>query len=345
MDHIRFLVLLLTERCNLYCKYCYLNGGEGKKDMTFEVAAEALDLFASSEGETLTVELAGGEPTLMFGLIERIIAYVEEKRYKIRFAIQTNATLLDEEKVKFLSAKRIGLGISLDGIPKINDIMRGGSRKVVSSLHLLGRLGIGTNITVVLTKDNVEHLAEFILFCGSFNSVRVINLDLIRPTGRAKEKDLIPSEKSLSRGIGDMLTALDFINSRRILPIKIREVEQMFKRKEDCEIPPYCFAATGKAAVITPEGDIYPCSSLINERFKAGNILSPDLEELRFYEPDGGRFSGCADCDMKSICRGGCPSRRFAFYGNFNKKCELECLLRKEILHYEKDSLLFSHSH
>jgi uncharacterized protein len=332
MNPVRFLVLLLTEDCNLSCKYCYLKGGEGRKGMGFEVASRALDIFANQEGG-LTVELSGGEPLLRFDLIKQIIAYAEEKGCRLRFAIQTNATLLDKEKIGFIKARRLGLGISMDGIPGVNDLMRGESEKVVHGLRLLDELGMGTNITTVISKESVEHLAEFILFCGSFRSIRVINLDIIRPTGRAEGKDLIPSSKSLSKGINDMLETLDFVNKRRSLPIKIREMDQYFKRRWKEEIEPYCFAAEGKAAVVTPGGDIYPCSSLMDEKFKAGNIFNHDQGRLYFYKPDGGRFAHCGNCEIKSICRGGCPSRRFAFHKHFDQRCELECLLRKEIFH------------
>ena len=63
MHSIRYLVLLLTNRCNLKCKYCYCPPQAVQLDMSFSTVKQAVDI-ASSHGKHFHVQLTGGEPVL-----------------------------------------------------------------------------------------------------------------------------------------------------------------------------------------------------------------------------------------------------------------------------------------
>lgn len=112
---------MVTNRCNLACLYCYAAAHGRGVHMTEEVASEALELLDRAPGRTL-VELAGGEPLLNFDLIRFLL-----KKYggRYRFALQTNGLLLDAPKLNFLAEHGVGLGLSLDGPPRVNDLSRG----------------------------------------------------------------------------------------------------------------------------------------------------------------------------------------------------------------------------
>ncbi len=129
-----------------------------------------------------------------------------------------------------------------------------------------------------------------------------------------------------------MLAALAFVNQRRFPPLKVREVEQTIKRAAEGQARPYCFAAQGQAAAISPEGRLYPCACLPGqEDFVAGTVQAPDVEGLARLSDAPGLDPRCADCDILAVCRGGCPSRRVAFNGSRARRSELECVLRRTL--------------
>jgi uncharacterized protein len=327
---LKFLVLMLTSRCNLHCSYCYAGAGPKGQDMSLQTALEALERFAPPEGK-LTVELAGGEPLLAFDLVQEIIARTSQNQ-RVRFALQTNGLLLDEKKALFLAQSGVGMGLSLDGIPEINNLNRSAGIETVKALNLLSDLNLGTNLTVVLTRDNIEHLPKFVLFCANQPCIRVINFDLIRPLGRARDKDLVPESKQVTGMIPRLLEALAFVNGRRFPPLKIREVDQVRRRKNQKHLRPYCYAAQGLAAAVTPEGQIYSCASLAGqEEFYAGTVQEPRPDDLKAMASKCRLPEACADCPAVSFCRGGCPSRRVAFSGRCDQRSDLDCLLHTEL--------------
>lgn len=75
---LKNLVLSLTGRCNLACKYCYASP-QIKEDMSEETARRAIDMAARG-GEKFTIQLSGGEPLLTFPLIQKVIAYAREEK-------------------------------------------------------------------------------------------------------------------------------------------------------------------------------------------------------------------------------------------------------------------------
>ncbi len=126
--------IILTEKCNLRCKYCYeksLDEFDNKLEKKFE--------FDFSEPSELKVDLVrlkrflrkdpkavlvfyGGEPLMKIDLIKRIIDSLEGTG--VKFRMQTNGMLLDKLPTKYLN--KIGkILVSIDGGCKVNDKYRG----------------------------------------------------------------------------------------------------------------------------------------------------------------------------------------------------------------------------
>lgn len=142
------LILNITERCNLRCRYCTYSGlyahhrRHGTKDMPPEVAHKAIDHFLANLGEEPCLSFYGGEPLLRLDLIQDLVAYAEARTPRpLSYAITTNGILLDEPARAYLRAKGFGVLVSLDGPPEIHDRYRvdGGGRgsfaRVVANLE------------------------------------------------------------------------------------------------------------------------------------------------------------------------------------------------------------------
>lgn len=329
--NVGFLVLMLTNRCNLHCRYCYVNAGTDGMDMSEEIAFRAIELFVPDTGE-VTIELSGGEPLLRFDLIRNIVEYASAINPLTRFAVQTNGTLLDSGTLRYLRTHRIGTGLSMDGTPDVNEGLRGGSAGLLRALRLMEESGTGVNITVVLTKENIGKLPQFLLFSAGFSCVRVINLDILRPLGRAVNTGLVPEKGQITDMVEGMFTTLSFINERRFPPLKVREIAQAQRRRNDSEIKPYCYAAAGEAAAVTPDGRLFPCASLMGMReYQAGTVRDTDFSRLQGLVQTPLYPEKCMSCELSPVCRGGCPSRRVSIAGDIKNICDIECHMRKEI--------------
>jgi len=127
------LTLQVTQNCNLRCSYCVYGGmyetrPHAKKTMSFETAKRAIDyvLANSIDTKSLNFGFYGGEPLLEMELIEKCIAYINEKgrNREITFTITTNGTLLTTDIYEKLVSYNFDITISLDGPQPVHDSAR-----------------------------------------------------------------------------------------------------------------------------------------------------------------------------------------------------------------------------
>ena len=131
------IVFKISERCNLKCDYCYFffGGDETWKKhppLVPRQVVEDLGAFSARAArdhqiEEIDIVFHGGEPLLMskprfVEMCETLRRY--EKGFKFSFALQTNAVLIDEGWIDIFERHKIGVGISLDGPPVVNDLHR-----------------------------------------------------------------------------------------------------------------------------------------------------------------------------------------------------------------------------
>ncbi|MEU4743392.1 FxsB family cyclophane-forming radical SAM/SPASM peptide maturase [Actinosynnema sp. NPDC023658] len=129
----RQFVLKVHSRCNLACDYCYVyeladqRWRSRPRVMSSEIVAHTAERVAEHvRGHGLSdveVVLHGGEPLLAGrAAIESLVArFRSVVPVPVRFAVQTNATLLDREFLELFSALGVRVGVSLDGTPEAHD--------------------------------------------------------------------------------------------------------------------------------------------------------------------------------------------------------------------------------
>ncbi len=136
-SHLGHLVLTLTERCNLRCRYC-LHGADldwvrdhGVKSMSFETASRAVGYFLdrSDPDKAPVISFYGGEALLEIDLIEKIVdvARAHDRGREVTFAIYTNGVLLDDRATDLIAREKMHLQVSLDGPREIHDKNRIGA--------------------------------------------------------------------------------------------------------------------------------------------------------------------------------------------------------------------------
>jgi uncharacterized protein len=108
---IRYLILVLTTRCNLNCSYCYGGFGQLGIDMPDDVLDRALAMTAEGKGPC-HVQITGGEPTLVPEKIERVARWIQRRQRPLTLAIQTNGTRLTPDLTALFKTHRIQVGVS-----------------------------------------------------------------------------------------------------------------------------------------------------------------------------------------------------------------------------------------
>lgn len=129
-NKLEYLLLQVTQECNLRCHYCVYGGGyenrtHSSKEMDFETAKKAIDFYVdhSRQSEKLSLGFYGGEPLLKMDMIKECVRYIKSKVFdrKISFNMTTNGTLLTLERAKYLYENGFNVVISLDGAQEDHD--------------------------------------------------------------------------------------------------------------------------------------------------------------------------------------------------------------------------------
>ena len=149
----------ITRSCNLKCVHCYAHA----KDAKFE------NELSTKEGFKLIDDLAEfGSPVMLFSggepLVRKDLPELAEYAVKkgMRAVISTNGTLITKDMAKRL--KDVGLsyvGISLDGMEKINDKFRGykgAFKAALKGIENSKNAGIKVGLRFTINKFNVAEI-------------------------------------------------------------------------------------------------------------------------------------------------------------------------------------------
>ncbi|WP_202319110.1 radical SAM protein [Archaeoglobus neptunius] len=177
------LYLAVTQDCNLRCIYCYAGGGERRDYMDFSTAKNVMERY---NDRITKVQFTGGEPMLNYRLIKRFA-----ERYDADFSLQTNATLLDCEKIEELAELGVSIAVSIDAPPNINDRLRpyangeGSTRDVLRSMMLLKSQNVNYGITCVVTPYNQRYLRDLIDMVYAFGA-KSVSFDVLNQWGEVE---------------------------------------------------------------------------------------------------------------------------------------------------------------
>ncbi|MFA5809320.1 MAG: radical SAM protein [Thermoleophilia bacterium] len=187
---LRYLLLHITDRCNLKCRHCFLGEG-GSRELSLPEVVAIADQFETMQG--LRLLISGGEPLLHRSFWE-VNDYLRRK--DLRVVLLTNGTLIDEETARRLSAQEVQ--ISLDGMREAHDHLRGwGSfERSVAAIRHLTAAGVEVSVATMIHRrnlDNFDMLEELVRDLGA----REWSIDLPSAVGRlADNTELLVDPRS-----------------------------------------------------------------------------------------------------------------------------------------------------
>lgn len=331
-----------TERCNLNCSYCYIpgemraNGMHMSPDALLDALSRLKAHFSAAlpEGRKPQVVFHGAEPLMNRAAV---FAGIEAFKDDFNFGVQTNATLLDEKAVDFLTGHEVSVGVSLDGADAaVADRARrtwngeGVSHLVRRAMDLL-RGYAGFSVICTVTSRNIETLPEVVEFFHK-NEVETCLLNMVRCT-LPGAREIMPGDRDagglfiaaleraheLFRETGRKLVVANFANI--LLAIMAPTARRLM-----CDISPCgggrCFFA------LAPNGDMFPCSEFIGlPHFKGGNLFTDSIGDA-LQSPAFGRVTGrkvediepCNRCAIRHFCGSPCPAEAIEMNGAMNRK-------------------------
>jgi uncharacterized protein len=336
--------------CNLDCKYCFylekenLYPGARQWEMPPQVLERYIQQYIAAQS-TDEVHFAwqGGEPTLLGVDFFRGVIALEQKYANgkiIHNALQTNATLIDDEWGQFLAEQNFLVGVSIDGPRELHDYYRvdkGNAAtfdRVMRGVRKLHEHRVEFNTLTVVNRHNSKYPLEVYRFLKEIGNGFMQFIPVVERRATEPPSDgLVLIQPSFDRSAEVTEWSVEPLAYGSFL-VQIfdewvkRDVGRYFVQQFDVALEIWLgmkaslcvFRETcGAALAIEHNGDLYSCDHFVYPETKLGNITESGLEQM-VSSPQQEKFGlekreslprMCRQCDVRFACNGECPKHRF----------------------------------
>ncbi|MCL2878509.1 MAG: radical SAM protein, partial [Acidobacteria bacterium] len=311
-------VLLMTNRCNLRCVYCYANAGEESKtaEMTWPTAKSVIDYVIenaarvsndgnedSSDAEPPSITFhGGGEPTVHWDLMVRCVEYAGERDARTGFSMSSNGVWSSSQR-RFICRHFRDVSLSMDGVPSVQNVQRpaaGGGESftaVMESIREMDAAGVEYGIRMTVMEDSIALVPEGVQFICGNTRANTIQIEPTFTDSRGRYADI----------------SADFADAFADRFIEAWEIG----RQAGCQVyysgarpwvvsPLFCQAPL-KAAVATADDRLVACFEVFSEDsplaggFTVGRVNNGVIEYDRqalqaFLDAQQRRRRECEDC-------------------------------------------------
>lgn len=341
------VVIKPTNACNLRCKYCYNTyQNYSNQKMDIDIYKKLVSMLARKYRGVKFI-WHGGEPMLMgLDFFRTCMEIQDEYRetYLVEFenALQTNATLIDEDWCNFFRKNHFKIGVSFDG-PPYGLSGRGGAELALRGMKTLKKNGLKFGAVAVINSKNYLYLDEIYDFFTKedipFSYNCVFESESVKESPEiivSVDEYTAALEKMFDRWIYDTTCQINvspfwqLVRTLRYGPHKCENIGCMYR-----------FISIDYA------GSFYPCGRLYYEDYVLGNIWGvQNLEEIwesQAYEEMVKktivRRKNCQkECDLYKYCNGGCNSYAI-FAGDLSANHFPECESYYRMLTYVKGKI------
>jgi len=352
------LTLHITNKCNLRCKYCYVE--RGAETMTREVAYAAVGL-AASENKPCGLIFFGGEPLVERGLIYDTVAYSQKIKKEtgqvFYYKITTNGTLLDEEFLKFSRGINMMIGFSHDGHAQDDcRVFPDGSGTAETLEEKIPMLLEYQPYAVAMCTVNpgtaykLSASAEW-LFNQGF---RYITISPNYGKSAAWDKKTLAVLESEYKTLAELYIKWTKANMKFYLSCFEMKILSHLRGDKYCEDR----CQLGKKQVsVAPGGKLYPCVQFINEpEFEMGDVFSGiDQTKRKIIEQKGSVLPAeCGSCAVNKRCNHTCGCLNRQATGSISGISPVQCAHERMLLPiadsiaeklYKERNALFIHKH
>jgi len=262
--------LMVTNRCNLRCSYCFMNAGAA--GYIYEPSLEMLKKMMQAVRlekpvPSKALQITGGEPTIRDDLI-KIIKIAKNMGF-VHIQLNTNGIRLSEEPEYCQKIKKAGVNtiyMSFDGVSKQTNPWIEENKRAIENLR---KAGIGVVLVpTVIADSNLQEVGEIVKYAiENIDVVRGVNFQPISFCGRAgfvpnevrrrKRVDYVKLFEVLENSFDGQITRDDFYPVPFVYPIsklveRLRGEPQVeFTAHPGCGGATYIFIQNGKLIPIT----------------------------------------------------------------------------------------------
>lgn len=234
-------MIVTTLRCNHKCQYCHAAVAPmtaKNLDMTEDTARKVVDTIFYTSSPNLTIEFQWGESLVNWEVVKFIVEYAKMKAQALQknltFALVSNLSLMDEDKLAWLLDNGVDICTSLDGDKKTHNWQRtytdGDSHAdVVHWIHRIneenekrGRSGYKIGALATWTKPglkNYKNIIDSYIELG----LNTIGLRWLNPYGfAAAERETL--EYSLDEYFEFYKNSMDYILEKNKQGVVLREM-------------------------------------------------------------------------------------------------------------------------
>ena len=336
------LVILLSQRCNLACEYCFAHDAHSSEVIDKDTLSAAIQyVFSNNVSERKSfVFLGGGEPTATWELLTWAIDQIRElsNGQEYRISIMTNGTLLTESRILWLKERNVHVGLSFDILPDVQDSQRpfpdksrSSYDKVADAIGILLANGLIPGIRSTITTACVSRMPEMVEHVHAhFPGVKGMTFEHVTQDGLEKTDYY------------DRFY-LNFFKARELAEqygIKLRNsttTSVLFPRERSCA-GELCLTPTGTLVAchrVSSVRDSLYDKFLIGSVDTAVNIDPEKMERLLSFSNE--KSESCKTCFAFWSCAGVCPNNR-ASYSDAQLKAL--CQFNQKMIRHELETIL-----
>ncbi len=174
--------IIITHKCNLNCRHCYMDLLHQKQlndDEIYARTKKVIDML--KQQGIMEIMFTGGE-IFTFKYIKEILEY--SKSIGIKNIIFTNGLAFDNQCLEYIDQ----VNISLDGDKETHNYIRGNNRsfdKVMEVLDILKEKDIWTTLQISLNDVNIQKLDFLPSLLLNHLNIRCVNLTTVVNQGNA----------------------------------------------------------------------------------------------------------------------------------------------------------------
>ncbi|CAK7086543.1 radical SAM peptide maturase, CXXX-repeat target family [Tissierella carlieri] len=324
-DRAQTVTFVVTDDCNLRCKYCYITHKKSDNKMDFDTAKAFIDRLLTTDemrySEAVILEFIGGEPLIEANLIDRIADYFKLRAFELdhdwywnyRISICTNGVNYSSLEVQRLIKKnlnKMSITISVDGTKEKHDMQRifpdgsGSFDKINDNIDLWLRQFRGAT-KVTFASDDLPLLYDSVLSLWN-RGIKEVNANVVFENVWKKGDDKVLEEQ--------LKNLADYVIDNKLYDkgYHCSFFDETIGYPYDEEDMDKTYCGAGKMIALSPNGNIYPCIryygySLNNhEEWSVGDIKNGiDMEKVRPFVLSTNRIqsdSECLNCDIATGC-------------------------------------------
>ncbi len=179
-------LVMLTNRCNLECKHCFVSSSpHGDFGIKTELITNLFN-YIKPQLNALRVSISGGEPLLRWKDTLELIRYFNINNHEV--VILTNGTRITKKIAHNLIAEKCRVRISIDGMLKNHNSMRGPDAfectfRGIEELLSSGFESRNLEFYSTITPNSVRDIHDILELADKLD-LRTVFFNAVAPTGR-----------------------------------------------------------------------------------------------------------------------------------------------------------------